>query len=100
MAGNITGGYTVANITVSGRKLLPWLEVSASVHNLFDKAYADPGGQEHVQDTIPQDGRSLRVKVMASFGSVPGAAWRPFGWGDYGNGNRTVRGGPLWITLC
>jgi iron complex outermembrane receptor protein len=41
--------------------------VSASVYNLFDKAYADPGGQEHVQDTIPQDGRSYRVKVTASF---------------------------------
>ena len=89
----------VADITVSVRKLLPWLEVSASVYNLFDKAYADPGGQEHVQDTIPQDGLSFRVKGMASSGSVPGAAWRPFGWGDYRNGIRTVRGGPLWITL-
>jgi iron complex outermembrane receptor protein len=41
--------------------------VSASVYNLFDKSYADPGGGEHVQDRIPQDGRSFRVKVTASF---------------------------------
>lgn len=67
MAGNLTVGYTVANFTLSGRKLLPWLEVSASVYNLFDKAYADPGGQEHVQDTIPQDGRTFRLKATASF---------------------------------
>ncbi|MDO8739247.1 TonB-dependent receptor [Candidatus Deferrimicrobium sp.] len=67
LAGNLAGGYTVANITVSGRKLRPWLEVSASVYNLFDKAYADPGGQEHIQDTIPQDGRSFRLKATASF---------------------------------
>lgn len=67
LAGSRTGGFTVANITVSGRKLLPWLEVSASVYNLFDKAYADPGGQEHVQDTIPQDGRTFRLKATASF---------------------------------
>lgn len=27
----------------------------------------DPGGQEHIQDTIPQDGRSFRLKATASF---------------------------------
>ena len=67
LAGNLTGGYPLANLTLSGRKLLPWLEVSATVYNLFDKAYADPGAGEHIQDTIPQDGRSFRVKVTASF---------------------------------
>jgi iron complex outermembrane receptor protein len=67
LAGNVTGGHTVVNFTMSGRKLLPWLEVSASVYNLFDKSYADPGGGEHTQDTIPQDGRSFRVKATASF---------------------------------
>lgn len=67
LAGNVTGGYTVANFTLSARRLLPGLEVSASVCNLFDKSYADPGGQEHVQDTLPQDGKSFRVKVTAFF---------------------------------
>ena len=67
LMGNLAGGYSLANLTLSGRKLLPGLEVSASVYNLFDKSYADPGGGEHTQDTIPQDGRSFRVKVTASF---------------------------------
>ena len=67
LAGNFAGGYTVANFTLSGRKLLPWLEASASVYNLLDKSYADPGGGELIQDTILQDGRSFRVKVTASF---------------------------------
>lgn len=67
LAGNIAGGYSVANFTLSWRKPLPWLEASASVYNLFDKAYADPGAGEHIQDTIPQDGRSFRIKVTASF---------------------------------
>jgi len=67
LLGNQAGGYAVTDFTLSGRRLLPGLEVSASVYNLFDKAYADPGGQEHVQDTLPQDGRSFRVKVTASF---------------------------------
>jgi iron complex outermembrane receptor protein len=37
------------------------------VYNLFDKSYADPGGGEHTQDTLQQDGRSFRVKVTAAF---------------------------------
>lgn len=67
LARNLAGGYTVANFTLSGRKLLPWLDASASVYNLFGRTYADPGGGEHIQDTIPQDGRSFRVKVTAFF---------------------------------
>ena len=67
LAGNVLGGYTVANLTVSGRRILPGLEVSASVYNLLDKSHADPGAGEHTQDAIPQDGRSFRVKVTASF---------------------------------
>jgi len=67
LAGNVAGGYALTNLTLSVRRLLPGLEVSASVYNLFDKEYADPGAQEHVQDTIPQDGRSYRLKVTATF---------------------------------
>ena len=67
LARDLTGGYTVVNFTLSGRRLLPWLDASASVYNLFGRSYADPGGGEHIQDTIPQDGRSFRVKVTASF---------------------------------
>jgi len=67
LAGNLAGGYSLANLTVSARRIRPGLEVSASVYNLFDKSYADPGGGEHIQDTLPQDGRSFRVKVTAAF---------------------------------
>lgn len=67
LAGNLVGGYSLANLTVSARRLRPGLEVSASVYNLFDKSYADPGGGEHTQDTLQQDGRSFRVKVTAAF---------------------------------
>lgn len=67
LMGNLAGGYALANLTLSGRRLLPGIEVSASAYNLFDKSYADPGGAEHVQDSLPQDGRSFRVKVTASF---------------------------------
>ena len=67
LGGNTVGGYSLANLTVSARRLRPGLEVSASVYNLFDKSYADPGGGEHTQDTLPQDGRSFRIKVTKAF---------------------------------
>ena len=60
-------GYWLANLTLSSIKLAPGLEASASIYNLFDRRYADPGGEEHVQDTIPQDGRNFRVKLSYAF---------------------------------
>jgi iron complex outermembrane receptor protein len=40
--------------------------LSASVYNLFNNQYSDPGGQEHLQDLIQQNGRAFQIK----------AAWR------------------------
>jgi iron complex outermembrane receptor protein len=62
-----TPAYTVANVTLLSARLAPGLELSASVYNLFDKAYADPGSEEHVQDRLVQDGRALRLKLIYSF---------------------------------
>jgi outer membrane receptor protein involved in Fe transport len=36
-------------------------ELVGTVRNLFDVDYAVPGGSQHVQDTIPQNGRTMRV---------------------------------------
>ncbi len=44
------------------------LVVSAAVRNLFDWAYADPGSAEHRQRSLPQDGRTLRVRLEWSGG--------------------------------
>lgn len=62
-----TNGYLLANWTLFSRELVKNLEVSASVHNLFDKKYGFPGGPEHVQDTIFQDGRTFRLKLTYRF---------------------------------
>lgn len=62
-----TGGYWLANLTLSSARLARGLDVSASVYNLFDRGYADPGSAEHAQDAIRQDGRSFRVKLCAAF---------------------------------
>jgi len=67
LSGATTGGFTVANLTLSSDRLAKGLELSASVYNLFDKRYADPARPEHVQDAIQQDGRSFRLKATYRF---------------------------------
>ena len=70
LPGKTTGSVaesTVVNATLLARNLPGGLEVSASVYNLFDKGYADPAGPEHLQDAIPQDGRSYRLKATCRF---------------------------------
>lgn len=62
-----TAGYWLANLTLFSARLAKGLEVSTSLYNLFDRRYADPGGEEHVQDTIAQDGRNFRLKLTYAF---------------------------------
>jgi outer membrane receptor for ferrienterochelin and colicins len=42
-------------------------EVTLRVNNLFDARYATPGGVEHRQAAIVQDGRSVRVQARMRF---------------------------------
>ena len=59
--------YTVTNLTLFNQNWIKSLEISASVYNLFDEEYGDPGGEEHIQNTIEQDGRHYRLKVQYEF---------------------------------
>jgi outer membrane receptor for ferrienterochelin and colicins len=67
LAGRHTPGFVLANVTLFSQHLLKGLEVSASVYNLFNTHYGDPGAEEHRQDVIPQDGRSFRFKITYGF---------------------------------
>ncbi|HEY8607519.1 MAG TPA: TonB-dependent receptor [Noviherbaspirillum sp.] len=62
-----TGGYLLTNLTLSAVRLAPGLSLSASLYNLFDTRYADPGGEEHLQDVLRQDGRSLGIRMEYEF---------------------------------
>jgi iron complex outermembrane receptor protein len=58
----------LVNVTLLARKLpVKGLEISASVYNLFDERYADPATPFHLQDLIPQPGRTFRVKATYRF---------------------------------
>ncbi len=62
-----SGDIWLLNATLLSRELRPGLEISASIYNLLDHQYRYPGGPAEAQDTIPQDGRTLRLKVTYRF---------------------------------
>jgi outer membrane receptor protein involved in Fe transport len=66
LAGSVLDGVLVAHVTLTGR-VRPGLELVASIRNLLDQRYADPASDEHVQDSIPQDGRTFRMGVRWTF---------------------------------
>jgi outer membrane receptor protein involved in Fe transport len=57
-AGSETPGVFLTNLTVS-TALRSSLRLSLAVKNLLNTAYATPGGPAHLQDTIPQNGRTF-----------------------------------------
>ncbi|MDB6139587.1 MAG: TonB-dependent receptor [Verrucomicrobiaceae bacterium] len=65
--GGHVSGYVLANWTLLAKQLTPRLDVSASVYNLFDTRYSFPGGPEHTQDSLLQDGRTFRLKFTYRF---------------------------------
>ena len=60
VAGNQLGAATTANLTLI-KPLGRSLELVGTVRNLFNLDYAVPASDEHLQDSIPQNGRTFRV---------------------------------------
>jgi outer membrane receptor for ferrienterochelin and colicins len=67
LTGQDVGAYAVPNLTVFSRNLLKGWDVSASLYNVFNKKYADPGGAGLAEDVLTQDGRTFRIKVGYRF---------------------------------
>lgn len=65
--GGTVGGYTLANLNFLIKSWKKGPTVGVGIYNLLDKDYADPGGTEHIQAAIPQDGRSYRLQVRYEF---------------------------------
>jgi iron complex outermembrane receptor protein len=60
LSGGRAAAATTADVTVT-KPFGSSFELVGTVRNLFDVDYAVPGGSQHVQDTIPQNGRTMRV---------------------------------------
>ena len=69
LPGADTQAFGVLNFTLFGRNLKPVknLEFSLSVYNLLDQSYADPSTPNHLEDQLPRDGRSFRLKLIYKF---------------------------------
>jgi len=61
------GGFLLTDLTILYKKLLPNLDLSAGIYNIFDKRYSDPPGEEHLQNSLLQDGRSFRIRLGYAF---------------------------------
>jgi outer membrane receptor protein involved in Fe transport len=57
-----TAGYGITDLTLRLTPHPEW-EASATVYNMFDQKYGDPGASEHLQDEILQDRRTFRLRL-------------------------------------
>ena len=60
LAGGAVGAASVVHLTAAW-PISRALMLTGSVRNLFDRAYSDPGSDEHLPDSIPQTQRTARV---------------------------------------
>jgi len=67
LAGRSAHGFTLANLSVQTTPRKNGFQFEAGVYNLFDTRYAYPGAEDHLQDTITQDGRTFRIKITRRF---------------------------------
>jgi iron complex outermembrane receptor protein len=67
LAGNTLSGFAIFNVTLLAHTLTKHLDVSASVYNILDKRYFNPGRPEDTQDVIQQDGRNFQIKLTGKF---------------------------------
>lgn len=59
-------GFFAPNVTLTS-PLGKRVGFTVSVYNAFNQDYSDPGGPEHVQASIPQDGRTMMARVRIGF---------------------------------
>ncbi|MDO9693378.1 MAG: hypothetical protein Q7W56_01455 [Candidatus Latescibacteria bacterium] len=57
----------LANVNVLWTGFLGNFDLSLTVHNAPDQASGYPGGEKHVQDAIPADGRNFRLRSSCRF---------------------------------
>ncbi len=66
--GGYAGAFHVANLTLFSQQVLDWIELSASIYNIFDKKYSDPVSKDLTPiDRVQQNGRNYRLKLTYAF---------------------------------
>jgi outer membrane cobalamin receptor len=67
LQGNQTGNVYLFNFGVNSGTFLKHCEASVKARNIFNTRYYFPGGNEHVQDELIQNSRSLYIKLTVHF---------------------------------
>lgn len=67
LGGHEVRGVLLPNLTLFWDGVPRPVTLSATVYNLFNASYADPGSEEHRQDALRQYGRSFRVNLTVRF---------------------------------
>jgi outer membrane receptor protein involved in Fe transport len=67
LTGSELGGWGVANLNFRAHTAVRGLEASLGLLNLLDKRYAEPAAAINWQNSLDQDGRSLRLKLDYRF---------------------------------
>ncbi|MDH3600868.1 MAG: TonB-dependent receptor, partial [Candidatus Tectomicrobia bacterium] len=62
-----SSAYALVNVSLLIRKLFRTLEISGTVHNLFDTDYEDPARNATVPGDYPRAGRSVLIKATYTF---------------------------------
>jgi iron complex outermembrane receptor protein len=66
LAGQRVPGVATADMTLRA-PLSPSFEIVGTLRNLFDADYAEPASDSHIQDAIPQNGRTARIGLRWNF---------------------------------
>lgn len=64
--GSTVGGSFAPNLTVTSASDSP-IGFGLSIGNVLNRTYADPGGEEHRQASIQQNGRTVQLRVHVRF---------------------------------
>ena len=67
LGGGESGDFWLLNSTLFSRELAEGIDFTATVYNVFDTQYSFPGGPEHSQDVIEQNGRTFSAKLTIRF---------------------------------
>ncbi len=61
---NEMAGYSLMNVSLSSTNLIPHVNVSATVRNIFNRDYAIVASGFNTQETILQDGRNIWIQMV------------------------------------
>jgi iron complex outermembrane receptor protein len=67
VAGTKTDPFLLTHLTMTSHRLFDHLSASLQVRNLFDSSYSYPGGPEHLQPSILQNGREFSLRLEYRF---------------------------------